>query len=238
MRILVACEFSGIVRQAFIEQGHDAWSCDLLPSEQYGPHVQRDVRLILNDGWDMMCCFPPCTYLCNSGARWWNLRQQEQKDAIAFVRSLLDAPIPRIALENPTGCLSTAIRKPDQILQPFLFGENASKATCLWLKNLPKLWPTRVMEAARMRCPSCAVLPVVPFSLLPTDSMAAPAYLADSPGPFMPIKQQAVKTIYPRARLERRTVHGRIQGLPLQWQNNGEQSFHDPALNGVDFRRL
>ena len=105
-----------------------------------------------------MCCFPPCTYLCNSGARWWNLRQQEQKDAIAFVRSLLDAPIPRIALENPTGCLSTAIRKPDQILQPFLFGENASKATCLWLKNLPKLWPTRVMEAARMRCPSCGAI--------------------------------------------------------------------------------
>lgn len=145
MRILVACEFSGVVRQAFIDRGHDAWSCDLLPSEQDGPHIQSDVRLVLNGGWDMMCCFPPCTYLCNSGARWWKHRQQEQDDAITFVRSLLDAPIPRIVLENPEGRLSTAIRKPDQLIHPWEYGEEEEKKTCLWLKNLPLLQPTRLM---------------------------------------------------------------------------------------------
>lgn len=145
MRILIACEFSGIVRDAFLEYGHDAYSCDLEASERPGPHYQCDVRERLNDGWDMLIAFPPCTYLCSSGARWWAQRQDEQQAALAFVRCLLDAPIPRIALENPVGCLSTAIRKPDQIVYPWEHGDRAMKKTCLWLKNLPLLQPATLV---------------------------------------------------------------------------------------------
>lgn len=145
MRVLVACEFSGVVRDAFISKGHDAISCDLLPSEAPGPHIEGDVLGILDQGWDLMVAHPPCTYLCSSGLHW-NTRRPERaaltEEAIAFVRALLDAPIPRIALENPIGCLSTRIRKPDQIVQPWWFGHPESKATCLWLKGLPPLTPT------------------------------------------------------------------------------------------------
>lgn len=142
MNILIACEFSGIVREAFTLLGHNAWSCDLLPSERPGQHIQGNVLDILEDDWDMMIAHPPCTYLARSGARWWPNRQQEQADALDFVRQLLTAPINRIALENPISVISTTIRKPDQIIQPWMFGHGETKATCLWLKNLPHLVPT------------------------------------------------------------------------------------------------
>ena len=139
MRVLIACEFSGIVREAF----GDAWSCDLLPTEIPGNHLQCNVLDIIDDGWDLMIAFPPCTHLASSGARWFKYKQQEQQDAIDFVKQLMDAPIPKIAIENPVGILSTAIRKPDQIIQPYQFGHPESKRTCLWLKNLPLLTPTK-----------------------------------------------------------------------------------------------
>ena len=143
MRVLIACEFSGIVRQAF--RGHDAWSCDLLPSERVGQHIQGDVLDVIDDDWDLMIAFPPCTYLASSGARWWAEKCVEQEAALDFVRALLDAPIPMIALENPIGIISTRIRKPGQIIQPWQFGHGETKATCLWLKNLPLLRPTNIV---------------------------------------------------------------------------------------------
>jgi hypothetical protein len=142
MKVLIACEYSGVVRDAFIALGHDAVSCDLLPTDAPGPHYQGDVRDILEDGWDMMIAHPPCTHLAVSGARWFHLKQAEQTEALDFVRSLMDAPIPRIAIENPVGIISSRIRKPDQIIQPYMFGQSATKTTCLWLKNLPLLTPT------------------------------------------------------------------------------------------------
>lgn len=146
MRVLVACEFSGIVRDAFIKQGHEAVSCDLLLSERPGEHYWGDVRDILYDGWDMMIAFPPCTHLASSGARWFKDKVEEQKEALEFIRLLLDAPIPKIALENPKGVISTKIRKPDQIVQPWQFGHGEKKGICLWLKNLPLLVPTNIVE--------------------------------------------------------------------------------------------
>lgn len=147
MKILIACEYSGRVRDAFIAMGHEAMSCDLLPTDVPGPHYQGDIRDIINDGWDMMIAFPPCTYLCSSGLHWnkrgimveGRPRQEHTDEAVEFVRMLLEAPIPRVAVENPIGCLSSRLRKPDQIIQPWHFGDDASKSTCLWLKGLPKL---------------------------------------------------------------------------------------------------
>ena len=146
MRVLVACEFSGIVRDAFITKGHDAMSCDLLPTEVPGPHYQGDVRDVLGDGWDLMVAHPPCTHLAVSGARWFAEKREEQAEALEFVRLLLDAPITRIALENPVSIISSRVRKPDQIIQPWQFGHGETKATCLWLKGLPKLAPTDVVD--------------------------------------------------------------------------------------------
>jgi len=151
MNVLVACEFSGRVREAFRAQGHNAWSCDLLPSELPGPHYQGDVREVLDRGWDLMIAHPPCTHLAVSGARWFKGKEREQEEALDFIRLLLEAPIPRIALENPIGVISTRIRKPDQIIQPWQFGHGEVKATCLWLKNLPLLQPTKVVEGRRPR---------------------------------------------------------------------------------------
>lgn len=145
MRVLIACEFSGVVRDAFLARGHDAVSCDLLPTASEGPHIQGDVRHVLGDGWDLLIAHPDCTYLCSSGLHW-NGRVEGRSDkteqALEFVRLLLDAPIARIAIENPVGCIGTRIRKADQSIQPYEFGHNASKRTCLWLKNLPTLTPT------------------------------------------------------------------------------------------------
>ena len=151
MKVLIACEYSGVVRDAFIAAGHDAMSCDLLPTEQPGPHYQGDVMDIINDGFDLMICHPPCTHLAVSGARWFKDKQQEQAEALAFVQALLDAPIPRIALENPVSVISTRIRKPDQIIQPWQFGHGETKATCLWLKGLPLLEPTDVVDGREAR---------------------------------------------------------------------------------------
>jgi len=145
MRILVACEYSGIVRDAFIRGGHTAMSCDLLPTDAPGPHYQGDVFDVITDGWDMMVAHPPCTYLSVSGMHWTTRGLRDPKlteAALAFVQLLLDAPIKKIALENPVSIISTRIRKPDQIIQPWWFGHDASKKTCLWLKNLSPLAPT------------------------------------------------------------------------------------------------
>jgi len=147
----VACEFSGEVRDAFSRLGWDAWSCDLIPNERGGQHYQCDVREILDDGWDMMIAHPPCRHLAVSGARWWGAKQKEQAEALAFVRLLMNAPIRKIALENPVSIISTAIRKPDQIIQPWQYGHGEVKGTCLWLKALPKLQPTNIVDGRTPR---------------------------------------------------------------------------------------
>ena len=154
MRVLVACEFSGVVRRAFRALGHEVWSCDLLPSEDHARahHIQGDVLKVLDQGWDLMIAHPPCTHLAVSGARWFKEKAKEQAEALEFVRTLLNAPIPRIALENPVSIISSRIRKPDQIIQPWQFGHGEVKATCLWLKGLPKLVPTKVVEGRHPAC--------------------------------------------------------------------------------------
>ena len=149
MKVLVACEYSGRVRDAFRSRGHEALSCDLLPGDVPGPHYQGDVRDLLTDQWDLLIAFPPCTYLAASGMHWTTrgLRDpQLTEDALDFVRLLMDAPVHRIALENPVGCISSRVRKPDQYIQPWQFGHPHSKKTCLWLKNLPALEHTDVLE--------------------------------------------------------------------------------------------
>jgi len=151
MRIIIGCESSGIVRDAFIKGGHDAISCDLLPSELPGPHYQNDVMTILNDGWDMMIAFPPCTHLAVSGARWFKDKIELQREALNFVRRLLSADIKKIALENPKSVISGSIRRPDQIIQPWQFGHGEQKATHLWLKGLPLLKPTNIVEGREQR---------------------------------------------------------------------------------------
>ena len=153
MKILIACEFSGIVREAFARKGHDAWSCDLLPTERSGNHIQGDVRDILDDDWDMMIAHPPCTYLANSGVRWLHERPErweKLREAADFFRTLLNAPIERICVENPIPhryAIQLIGRKYDQIIQPYQFGEPYSKATCLWLKNLSPLKPTKILKS-------------------------------------------------------------------------------------------
>ena len=151
MKVLVACEFSGIVRDAFRKRGHDASSCDLLPSEQPGPHYQCDVFDLNLKAFDLMICHPPCTHLAVSGARWFKDKQKEQKAALKFVQKLLDSPVKMIALENPISIISSKIRKPDQIIQPWQFGHGETKATCLWLKGLPLLTPTKIVSGREAR---------------------------------------------------------------------------------------
>ena len=154
MRVLVACEYSGVVRRAFQALGHDAWSCDLLPAEDDSPHhFQGDVMPILGrcEHWDLMIAHPPCTHLSVSGARWFKDKQKEQAEALEFVEWLMAAPIDRIAIENPISVISSRIRKPDQIIQPWQFGHGETKATCLWLQGLPKLTPTNIVEGREAR---------------------------------------------------------------------------------------
>ncbi len=154
MKVLVACEYSGTVRDAFRARRHDAVSCDLLPTDAPGPHYQGPVQDIISDGWDLMIAHPPCTYLSVSGMHWTTrgLRDpQLTEDALAFVRMLMGAPIPRVAIENPVSVISTRIRKPDQIITPSQFGHDASKKTCLWLKGLPLLRPTQLVEPRIIR---------------------------------------------------------------------------------------
>lgn len=152
MKVLVACEYSGVVRDAFLAAGHYATSCDILPTESPdGPHYQGDVFDIIDNGWDLMIAHPPCTHLAVSGARWFRAKRREQNEALDFVRKLMFADIPRIAIENPISIISSRIRRPDQIIQPWQFGHGETKATCLWLKNLPKLVPTDVVEGREPR---------------------------------------------------------------------------------------
>ena len=149
MRVLVACENSGVVRDAFAARGHDAWSCDLLPTsgQDWRRHLQADaLEIAYGMEWDLMIAHPPCTHLAVSGARWFSGKQEDQAKALDFVRALMAAPIPRIAIENPVSIISTRIRKPDQIIQPWQFGHDASKKTCLWLQGLAPLVPTRIVR--------------------------------------------------------------------------------------------
>ena len=151
MRVLVACEYSGVVRDAFTRKGHYAMSCDLLDSEVTGNHYKGDVHDVINDGWDLMICHPPCTHLAVSGARWFKDKIKEQQEALEFVELLFNASIEKICLENPISIISSRIRKPDQIIQPWQYGHGETKATCLWLKNLPLLKPTDIVDGREAR---------------------------------------------------------------------------------------
>lgn len=154
MRVLIACEYSGRVREAFRKMGHDAWSCDLLESEDNSAfHIIGDVTKLISDTWDMMIAHPPCTHLAVSGARHFAAKKAsgEQDKALEFVRKLMDAPIDRICIENPVSIISSRIRKPDQIIQPWMFGHGETKATCLWLKGLPALVPTNIVAGRENR---------------------------------------------------------------------------------------
>ena len=148
MKVLIACEYSGAVRDAFIALGHDAMSCDLLPTDVPGPHYQGDVRDVIGRGWDLMIAHPPCTHLAVSGARHFAAKRADgrQQEGIDFFMMLADADIPRYAIENPICIMSSIWRKPDQVIQPWQFGHGETKATCLWLKGLPKLTPTNIVE--------------------------------------------------------------------------------------------
>lgn len=145
MRVLVACEFSGVVRDAFIKRGHDAWSCDLLPTEKPGPHIEGDVLEHFDGGWDLMIAHPPCTHLAVSGAAWFEKKRKDgrQKKGIDFFMEFTKTNIFRVAIENPVSIMSKIWRKPDQIIQPYYFGDKFQKTTCLWLKNLPPLIHSR-----------------------------------------------------------------------------------------------
>lgn len=153
MRVLVACEFSGIVRDAFVALGHDAWSCDIRETERPGNHMRCDVLSVFNDGWDLMIAHPPCTHLSVSGAKHFAAKRADgrQQSAIEFFMQMINANVPRIAVENPVCIMSSRYRKPDQIIQPWQFGHGETKATCLWLKNLPKLTPTNIVEGREAR---------------------------------------------------------------------------------------
>ena len=152
LRVLVACEYSGAVRNAFRELGHYAWSCDLLEAEDSSEyHLQGDVRDYLNDVWDILIAHPPCTHLAVSGARWFKEKQAEQKEALEFVMMLANCNIPHKAIENPVSIISSHWRKPDQIIQPWQFGHGETKKTCLWLENLPPLVPTDIVEGREQR---------------------------------------------------------------------------------------
>ena len=151
MKVLIACEFSGVVRDAFIKIGYDAISCDLLESESPGPHYCGDIFDIIDDGFDLMIAHPPCTHLAVSGARWFKEKQKEQEEALNFVVKLMSAKIKYKCIENPISIISSKIRKPDQIIQPWMFGHGETKATCFWLENLPKLEATNIVSGREAR---------------------------------------------------------------------------------------
>lgn len=193
MRVLVACEYSGVVREAFRRRGHDAWSCDLLPADDGSEfHIHGDVRPHLTDGWDLMIAHPPCTHLAVSGAAWFKDKALEQEASLDFVSRLMCAPIHRIAVENPVSVISTRIRKPDQTIQPYQFGHMEQKRTCLWLKNLPPLAPTNDVYDEMM--------------LLPKKDRERLHYL--SPGPD-------------RWKLRSTTFTGIAEAMATQWGGGG-----------------
>ncbi len=148
MKVLIACEYSGVVRDAFLARGHEAMSCDLLPTDSPGPHHEGDVFDVIDQGWDLMIAHPPCTDLAVSGAKHFaaKIADGRQQRALDFVQRLLDAPIDKICLENPVSVISSKIRKPNQIIQPWMFGHEATKTTCLWLKNLPSLEASQIVD--------------------------------------------------------------------------------------------
>ena len=219
MRVLVGCEFSNTVAGAFRAAGHEAWSCDLLPSE--GPtewHMQRDVLDVLDEGWDLAVFHPPCTYLSVSGLHWNKRvkgRAEKTAEALCFVRQLLDAPIPKIALENPVSAISSQIRKPDQVVQPWQFGHRESKATCLWLKGLPRLRPTEVVAASRLRCCGLALSPEVGARGCPNcngDQLARPLWDNQTPS-----GQNKLSPGPNRWKERSRTFKGIAEAMAAQW---------------------
>lgn len=195
LRVLVACEYSGTVRDAFARRGHDAWSCDILPTDSPGNHYQCDIRDVLGQQWDLMIAHPPCTHLAVSGARWFKHKQKEQEEALEFVRLLLDAPIKHIALENPVSIISSRIRRPDQIIQPWQFGDSYQKTTCLWLKNLPQLVPTNVVGKGEF----------VTFQ----SGKKHPKWYADALG----------KSKQERMKIRSKTFPGIAEAMAIQWSN-------------------
>lgn len=192
MRVLTACECSGRVREALKAQGHDAWSCDLLDSEIPGQHIKGDVLDVLDQGWDAMIGFPPCTDLAVSGAKHFadKIRDGRQQQAIEFFMTLVNAPIPRIAIENPVGIMSRVYRKPDQIIQPWQFGDEATKTTCLWLKNLPRLQPTKIVGKGERH--------------VTKSGKSLPEWYNLPPGPE-------------RAKIRSRTFQGIADAMAVQW---------------------
>jgi len=192
MKILIACEYSGRVRDAFIAQGHDAISCDLLPTERAGPHYQGNVLDIINDGFDLMIAHPPCTDLAVSGAAWFAKKRANgsQQKSIEFFMALANANIPKICIENPIGIMSSLWRKPSQIVQPWMFGHPESKATCLWLKGIPLLIPTKNVKAE--------------MELLPRNKQMRMHYLPPSPN---------------RWKIRSETYQGIADAMAERWSN-------------------
>lgn len=203
-RILVACEYSGAVRDAFAARGWDSWSCDLIPSEKPGKHYQGDVRDVLDQGWDILVAHPPCTYLCNAGMNWLNRkpgRRERIEDAKAFFLMLANAPIRRIAIENPVGIMSRLWRKPDQVIQPWMFGDEANKPTCLWLKNLPPLMHSQETDL-----------------LFQKTHVGRGRFYVKANGDRLSVwSHKASGTIEQRARIASRTFPGVAEAMANQW---------------------
>ena len=218
MKILVACEYSGTVRDAFTVKGHDATSCDILPTETDGKHYQGDVRNIINDDWDMIITFPPCTDLAVSGARWFKEKQADgrQQASIDFFMLFANSDCPKISIENPVGIMSTKWRKPDQIVQPWMFGDDANKKTCLWLKGLPLLEPTKTAEFKKYRCKCGHVFGVALGKYgCPNccgEHIAVPLWSNQTPS-----GQNKLGPSPERAKLRSKTYHGIADAMANQW---------------------
>ena len=205
MKILIACEFSGTVREAFTKLGHDVTSCDIEPTDIPGKHYQGDVMDIINDDWDMMIAFPPCTHLAVSGARHFEQKRKDgrQQQGINFFMSMINAPIPKIAVENPIGIMSSIYKKPSQIIQPWEYGHEAQKSTCLWLKNLPLLKPTNIVDKGK-------------FYITPSGKKM-PAWMSD------PIGQDGKKIGYNTPEIKKirnKTFQGIADAMANQWGKN------------------
>lgn len=216
--MLVACEFSGIVRDAFRAKGHDAWSCDLLPTDRPGPHYQGNVLDIIEDSWDLMIAHPPCTYLSRSGIHWTTRGLRDPaltEDALEFVHKLMVAPIERVCVENPIGCISTRIRRPNQIIQPWQFGHGETKATCLWLKNLPNLEPTNIVAGRKARVSKMAPSPDR-WKLRSTTYQGVADGMASQWGAIS--GNESAKVLTARKMQAWQAVRDWLDGSPEQWQ--------------------
>ena len=234
MKVLIGCESSGAVRRAFRALGHDAWSCDLLPADDSDPHhFQCDVLQVIDREWDIGIFHPPCTYLCSSGLHWNKRvpgRDQLTDESLAFVRRLMDAPIEKIGIENPIGCIGTRIRKPDQIIQPYQFGHDASKATCLWLKNLPPLRPTKYIEP-RMVCCGAVLSSEVGVRGCPNcngTNKARPRWGNQTDG-----GQNKLPPSIDRWKIRSETFEGIASAMALQWSAANDNSEQQLDLFGA-----